>query len=150
MTDAELARLQALADAATPGPWMHQWSANPLTGDGFGEVLRVWGGPRAPVVGGDGSQEYGGVFEEEDGDLIAASRMAIPALIDEVRRLRAALEAIVAVSDANPTPRLDPELGWVGPRGRIIYQSGAEAWDEAAAMSRAALRRAGEGEFHAE
>jgi hypothetical protein len=80
LTDEQLAEWQALAEAATPGPWE-------LRGDGDAIVA----GPElvafaAPV--GYSNSEI--VFNTPaDAALMALSRTAIPALIAEVRRLRA-------------------------------------------------------------
>lgn len=84
--------LQALCDAATEGPWV--WEDNklgsPATGDG--DHL-TWDG------GEDGLEGRGTRIIETDGGyypprandraFIAAAREAMPALIQEVRRLRA-------------------------------------------------------------
>ena len=76
MTDAELARLQALADAATPGPWA--WEPQ--------EATR---GARLAALEGDRwvSVSYADEMEPEDGEFIALARTAVPALCQEVRRL---------------------------------------------------------------
>lgn len=74
MTDEELARLEALAQAATPGPWERRFhDQNEVeTRDGirvatFNEARRdTWHNAR----------------------FIAAARDAVPALVAEVRRLR--------------------------------------------------------------
>jgi hypothetical protein len=102
MSDLDLDRLEALASAATPGPWYWQqtkldinlvsrsrWSPIIL---GFGR----WGMNRAqPLVQGDGLMFAKGseirVSEHRDTAFIAAAREAVPALIAEVRRLREAI-----------------------------------------------------------
>lgn len=68
-TDGELARLQALADEASPGPWNTEgrWVMN-ATGSEVAEIVML-----------------------DDAEFIAAARAAVPALIAELRRLRAAL-----------------------------------------------------------
>ena len=118
MTDTEWRDLCRAYAAASPRPW---W----LDAVPVGAQPGGWA-----VIGGDGDHLLSpgdtGVREWADARLMVAA----PALFDEVTRLRAALAAIVAVSEeafTNPTPRL-------------VYQSGAEAWAEAAQMARQALQ----------
>ena len=70
MTEEELARIEALANAATPGPWETYGS------DRYG--WRVDGPPDTDE----------GRISEENARFIAAARDAVPALVAEVRRLR--------------------------------------------------------------
>lgn len=104
MTDIDLDRLEALAEAATPGPWYWkqtkldinlvartEWSPIVL---GFGR----WGMHGAqPLVQGDGLMFAKGseirVSEHRDMAFIAAAREAVPQLIAEVRQLRKVAEA---------------------------------------------------------
>jgi hypothetical protein len=73
LTPADLDRLEALAAAATLGPWSaipsrhHTWHVL----DGYGMVL------------------VEDLFSGDDAALIAAAREAVPTLVAEVRRLRA-------------------------------------------------------------
>lgn len=83
MTPDELARLKALADAATPGPWrVVPPCPHPIDESGDcgcfrgGDVVALPGEPAA------------------DADFTAAARTAVPALIAEVARLRAVLRQI--------------------------------------------------------
>lgn len=71
----ELKRLRALADAATPGPWVFKASGDSLRFS----MRRPPGGTIAVAL----------TAEPEDVDFIAAARTALPALLDEVERLRA-------------------------------------------------------------
>jgi hypothetical protein len=117
MTDDRLAELEALASAATPGPWR---AGRPTfqcvldhgkDGHGRGNCrygFRGWvdGGTtvsrdvaygpesvstdEAPVVAGMWDYEEGGVREPADASFIAAARIAVPELIAEIRRLREA------------------------------------------------------------
>ena len=74
ITDAELAAIMARANAATDGPWTIHLADNTVVDpDGFAVVP-------------------GGV----DGIFIANCRRDVPALVAEVRRLRAALAATTA------------------------------------------------------
>ena len=84
MNDERLAELRALADAATPGPWNHDslWLPNSILGpvhqpddsDTTEEVL-LFADP-----------DFG--HKPQDLAFIAASRTAIPELLDEIERLR--------------------------------------------------------------
>src|SRR3990167_8085811 len=79
MTAADLAAIKARADAATAGPW--HW-----TEDGLEDANNQY------VVAGNFSCEaYAG--KEADAAFISAASSDVPALIAEVDRLRAALEA---------------------------------------------------------
>lgn len=83
MTNDELNRLEALANAATPGPWRHQTAANADAPDDHGAV------------------KAGGALLIDDAPdvdcaFVCAARDAVPALVAEVRRLRAALKKIAA------------------------------------------------------
>lgn len=68
LNEAELDRLQALADAATPGPWTIE-----------GDFIE-------PDIG-----EAWSFTGAANGEFIAAAREALPTLITEVRRLRAGI-----------------------------------------------------------
>jgi hypothetical protein len=90
MTPEEISCLRALSDAATPGPWpVAVW----IETDG-----NEW---RATGPGHDNSADDAepGCPDEQaaqrDAVFIAASRSALPALLDEVERLRDDLAAIV-------------------------------------------------------
>ena len=80
MTDDELDRLDALAQAATPGPWeTFSWTSirpKGRTQNVAATYLQIAEG---------GGQLYPA---HENAAFIAASRTAIPALIAEIRRLR--------------------------------------------------------------
>lgn len=97
MNEADLAAIEARANAATPGPWkrdrnwhivgpVHDWTADPAKNycPDFVCDQRV-----AQVQGPKGSSS----FNNPDADFafIVAARVDIPTLAAEVRRLRAAL-----------------------------------------------------------
>ena len=84
MNDERLTELRALADAATSGPW--KVSDTPLAPD-FENAWVVLEDGRDGLHAG-----YDGQFSVADAAFIAASRTAIPELLDEVERLRAELE----------------------------------------------------------
>lgn len=75
MRDEDLKRLRELAEAATPGPWTAGRSAHHLGWNLYRD-------------GGIDVSEPSAGFDESDADFIAASREAVPALLDEVERLR--------------------------------------------------------------
>jgi len=89
MTDEELARIEALANAAAPGPWEIR------THD---ELYAVKGqaGWVASMDADTSSADAANAF------FIAAARDAVPALVAEVRRLRAA--AAVAMDAMRDEP----------------------------------------------
>jgi hypothetical protein len=87
MTDEELDRLEALAKAATQGPW---------TVDDHESAEHVHGPGPVPAAT---------AIRHEDAAFIAASRDAVPRLVAEVRRLRAERdEANHLVSKLAPFP----------------------------------------------
>lgn len=94
MDTAELARLKALADAATPGPWKR--STKSWDGDDIHTiVVNVGNGDEAEVLQEptDFSCYPSGSFVTTSGtvanlDFAAAARTAVPALIAEVERLK--------------------------------------------------------------
>lgn len=97
MDDAGLDRIEALAEAATKGPWkVAERRDGSVCGidqeDGYDDVV-------APGRVECMAYCYGGtsVVEATDADwaFIAASRSAVPALVAEVRRLHAEIERIV-------------------------------------------------------
>jgi len=75
MTDDELKAARALCDAATPGPWA-------VSNDPFSNM----------VVDTDGTWVADVGIAPRDAAFIAAARALVPALIDEVERLRTVTE----------------------------------------------------------
>lgn len=174
----EEARLRALAAAVRPGPWWMcetdegvyvvtmppvPWdpAAGQLPGDGGAVTWRDRADDPRPV-----SEDDEGDEDDEDdwrpdhpaevdvgfegmARLAAAARDALPALLDEVVRLRAALAAIVAKASQHPEPIFDEGAqGWRDAEGHYLGEDGdvdfggPEAWAEAAQMARAALGEA--------
>jgi hypothetical protein len=75
---------ERLAAAATPGPWRHRTTSDP-TGEQYSCVTASERAPgRSPRTIIVGDTDY------TDAAFIAAARDAVPALVAEVRRLRAA------------------------------------------------------------
>lgn len=91
MSDEELSELERLVSEGTPGPWSMRTND---TGTVIVESAPVFGSPGfeyAETVM-DNETYYPAKPSVEDMLLCAAARNAVPVLIDEVRRLRAALE----------------------------------------------------------
>lgn len=89
----DLDTTEARANAATPGPWKEHddpWNGKPLIYSG-----EEWGRTAQSVIR-SGAPEYGEEqgYECSDADIafIVAARTDVPALVAEVRRLRADLE----------------------------------------------------------
>ena len=95
-TEADLARWEALADQATPGPWTarHRDSSNPTQDPARdGEHL---GWHLDPLAVPDRGQ----IVRGADAAFLAESRTAVPALVNEVRRLQQFIEiAALALED---------------------------------------------------
>lgn len=91
LTDADLDRIEAEANAATPGPWM-------TTPDYEDPVIYV----EADIDGGMficGMDSY----REDDAHFIASARTNVPALVAEVRRLKRALtDALEGLEEMRP------------------------------------------------
>lgn len=102
LTDADLDRIEAEANAATPGPWSASEAVEyrPRQGPFSDTGASIWSesqkhpsGDEQEVVAGGMQDEQGGavgVLLNADARFIAASRTNVPTLIAEVRRLRAA------------------------------------------------------------
>lgn len=80
LSPADLAAIRARANAASPGPWRALGSDRDI----LGPEGPVW---TQVIVSTD-------VVFIEDAAFIAASRVDVPVLLDEVERLRAEIEAI--------------------------------------------------------
>jgi hypothetical protein len=82
MTDEELARIEALANAATPGKWqanaMHWGQADVTTPDAAGDI----------GINGVRHSRIVDLTTFQNAFFIAAARDAVPALVAEVKRLR--------------------------------------------------------------
>ena len=99
MAELDYDALQRLADAATEGPW--QWTREPGDEEGSLEAPSEEG----YVLGVYGMHTEGFIaVGKADAEFIAASRQAIPALLDRVRELvaerDAALSTIAKVREA--------------------------------------------------
>ena len=102
VTKEDRARLRALVEAATPGPWQESRFVHHRK---YSRMSAEWVAERyadeACTVRGPGEVGTGACNPvaktscKEDASFIAASRTAVPALLDEVERLEAALRAAV-------------------------------------------------------
>ena len=84
MTNEELDRLEALAKAATPGPWYHVYEGS--------SDWQVYG-PHDDIKPVASLHRYHAP-SCPDAPFIAAARDAVPALVAEVKRLRGALVVV--------------------------------------------------------
>lgn len=94
LTDAEIAELEQMERAATPGPWRSDWR-----GTNHFEITSPEGGSYWVVQPGhnccdDENPRWDAAGQ--DLDLIAAMRNALPALLEERRALREALRSTLA------------------------------------------------------
>lgn len=99
LTDAELAKLEALHHAATPGPWLADFHHTRVTAGRRHAMVRVTGelAPLAAVVlGVEGCSEDEG---RATASLIPAARNALPALLAEVREHRQRPEVEMTMGD---------------------------------------------------
>ena len=81
MTDEQLAAIRARCDAATPGPWVARLVYNAVYG---AEAEGVRSEPDGTMICGPGFPHPGA----EDAEFIAAARADVPALLEEISRLR--------------------------------------------------------------
>lgn len=94
MMTQQLDAIEARAKEATAGPWHTEWSAESALNGVWcidGRVCSAARGSRA-----------------EDSEFVAHAREDVPALVAEVRRLRAALERIATENQASPQPSASP------------------------------------------
>lgn len=85
----DITELRKLADAATPGPWSNDThlglkSEGIIEGPGGGAVAMAFPFANVNTVARNG----GRLFNFADADFIVAARNALPALLDELDRLR--------------------------------------------------------------
>ena len=88
MTEPELADLERLCEAATPGPW--EVKRCTWADEHFACGICMSEDSECDIVRDTAYEECQHMMARRDADLIAASRTALPALIAEVRRLRSA------------------------------------------------------------
>lgn len=95
MTDDDLTKLEALAQAATPGPWWakHTKSVWLPSGRSEHEMRAAETGETVAAIA-DNINDHGPESDRRDADcsFIAAAREAVPALVAEVRWRRAEIE----------------------------------------------------------
>lgn len=93
MDEARLAELERLAGAATPGPWWYVLKFHSVYASEGDACVTPYDGISSP-----------------NGHFIAAARTAVPALVAEIRRLRAALDRCDMVMDTAAILGLPQEL----------------------------------------
>lgn len=112
MTPERIAELRALAEAATPGPWLPDMNRRPhgvgndyatLVTQGDALVCDTWNQP----------------FSNADGRFIAAARTALPEALDAIERVRALHEPFKIYGDCGhdhdedePGVAYVEEIGW--------------------------------------
>ncbi len=102
LTDAQLAEWEALAERATGGPWYTvdpPWANSDWVNAGSED-------PHGGSLVCDCQAQHDDMTDDDEGDnaisdaaFIAAARTAVPALIAEVRRLRACIARVKALQD---------------------------------------------------
>ena len=91
LKDDVLAALARLARGATPGPWSHRTERDPdFTGSSDPAETGEWEIITGP---GPGLLVVASELEVADAEFLVAARTYLPALVAEIRRLRAALES---------------------------------------------------------
>lgn len=105
-TTLDMDAIEALANAATPGPWE-------------GEYLIY----RKKIDSNDDDCFIAEIARDGDGPFIAATRSAVPALVAEVRRLRAALAVFADRDNWREVPE------W-GPNGLGGYNYIVHVWQK--------------------
>jgi hypothetical protein len=131
-TPAERAALRALAEAATPGPWLA------VTGSGPKRRKQQYAVIGKADLRGQGAAGAIAVFaglnehRADDADFCVAARTAVPALLDEIERLRDGMESLV--NDlrryADPHDLSDPanprhvSVGLMATRLKALLQDG--------------------------
>lgn len=122
MTDDELSAIEALAEAATPGPWKYDWGNWDVEGpmpDRY-VVAALDASSREPSFGG---QEPNPVAAPTDGEFIAHARTDVPRLVAEVRRLQKHTTPLV-VAALERAARLEVENA----RLRDVVEAIKDAW----------------------
>lgn len=113
MTKADRQRLRELADRATPGPWRELErcpNAEPDRACGVtSEQLHRSGRDRVCVFASDAYDECSHPVSRADAAFVAAARTAVPELLDELERLRAALAEALRMAE-HDLPETGTEL----------------------------------------
>lgn len=127
LTDAELAEIQGRVDAASPAPWhvARGWDGEPYA------AVRANGGLDTSLASmlTPGVTPGGGYREPEErplknAEFIAHAREDVPALLAEVRSLRAQREAVLHTTNDRLTPKEGADLD--------MYEKGMRyGWEQA-------------------
>lgn len=89
MAELDLDAIEARANAATPGPW-NAWDRGVGFHIALGDERDDWGRPEDLLPEGLRTD----IGRRADAEFIAAARTDVPALVAEVRRLRAELDEL--------------------------------------------------------
>lgn len=103
LSDSDLDALQALCNLAAEGPWMavplrmrmEPFAEKPIFEDGLWAIAYVNNPERMPVAMVDRANDHHAPTRKQaayTAELIAHAREALPALLDEVKRMRAILK----------------------------------------------------------
>lgn len=119
MREEELAELENLSAAATPGPWTY---ARPTAGRPHFVVADVVSHFIYPAT----DEITHGTRAVDDAAFIAAARTAVPALVAEVRALRARRDELLATvaKVSRETPYPDELKGWEAQRAAMVAEVG--------------------------
>ncbi len=88
LSPTERAELRKLCEKATEGPWLHGWptgEGRAIDGEDGGYILHPIGNNEYHVISNGGNDDWSveiGIKLTADADFIAASRTAIPAILD--------------------------------------------------------------------
>lgn len=107
MTPEQRRELRELAEKATPGPW-EIWTSNSfrrITGAPINSRVARDGGVLSAIVCRDGHPDLDGQNRDADLAFIAASRTAVPELLDENDALRAELAEMRSAGDETQAMR---------------------------------------------
>ena len=136
MTNEELTRLDALAAAATPGPWHTDADTCPEYDDPAVMAGKQW----VCATSYDTlSTSIGERDIKADAAFIAAARDAVPALVAEVRRLRGLVEAAYREAHAELHPLGDSKANprYWEPSALVDYKRDEDRGWEASAVRKA-------------
>ena len=121
ITDAELAELRLLHEAATPGPWeidRDEMAGETVVGVPTGKKGARWSSYRKVAVC-DLDEADDGEFVSPNADFIAAACNDLHRLIDEIERLR---ELVCEVANSG--------VVWQAGAKYLEVQIGSETWKE--------------------
>lgn len=130
MTNEELNAIAARADAATPGPWRCEREITEEVGPWqIRTDVPELDDPMLPLA-------LAGTCDDDTGDavFIAAARTDVPALVEEVRKLRKEVEILRTFKDVRMLPDgsvvLRQDVAFDGPNPVIMVEFATEMGEE--------------------